>query len=241
VAVFIKQHRMQTSTLTRGFVFAMAATFGVGTIFFGCHAANAATYSITDVANGAIVSAVLPPLPIVNSPAVIWPASGTGCIGPNCFRDPFEGTAWAGSQYLSVGGNGSATYSVFAANTLKLLWGSVDQYNGIEFRGGTIGDLIIMGSDPQLYPVRAPGAGHDFVSILFTDPGAFFTSVTFFNSPGNDGFELSNITACVGLEVCANQEFLGASPLPAALPLFASGLSALAVLAWRRKRKAVTA
>jgi hypothetical protein len=30
-------------------------------------------------------------------------------------------------------------------------------------------------------------------------------------------------------------------PLPAALPLFATGLGAMGLLGWRRKRKAVTA
>jgi hypothetical protein len=34
---------------------------------------------------------------------------------------------------------------------------------------------------------------------------------------------------------------LSATPLPAALPLFASGLGALGLLGWRRKRKAIAA
>ena len=34
--------------------------------------------------------------------------------------------------------------------------------------------------------------------------------------------------------------FLQATPLPAALPLFATGLGALGLLGWRRKRKAAT-
>ena len=34
---------------------------------------------------------------------------------------------------------------------------------------------------------------------------------------------------------------VGATPLPAALPLFATGLGALGLLGWRRKRKAAAA
>jgi hypothetical protein len=208
-------------------------------LFALSNSANAATYTITDVANGPIASAILPGPPIVNSPVVLYPATGTGCIGSNCFRDPFEGTGLAGSPYLSVGANGSATYTGFGpADTLKLLWGSVDQYNGIEFTGGTLGDVTIKGSDAQLYPITAPGAGHDFVTIAFTDPGAFFTSVTFFNNPGIDAFEMDNLSACTGLgEVCRNLD--NGLPIPAALPLFASGLAGFGgLLGWRRKKKA---
>jgi hypothetical protein len=36
----------------------------------------------------------------------------------------------------------------------------------------------------------------------------------------------------------ASGNFLAPTPLPAALPLFATGLGALGLLGWRRKRKA---
>jgi hypothetical protein len=39
----------------------------------------------------------------------------------------------------------------------------------------------------------------------------------------------------------ASGEFLTSTPLPAALPLFASGLGALGLLGWRRKRKVALA
>ena len=39
----------------------------------------------------------------------------------------------------------------------------------------------------------------------------------------------------------ANIEFAAATPLPAALPLFATGLGALGLLGWRRKKKAALA
>ena len=53
--------------------------------------------------------------------------------------------------------------------------------------------------------------------------------------PGHQGFD-----SYVGTFI----DFVGTvsivpTPLPAALPLFATGLGALGLLAWRRKRKAV--
>ncbi|HEY6021844.1 MAG TPA: VPLPA-CTERM sorting domain-containing protein, partial [Candidatus Paceibacterota bacterium] len=52
-----------------------------------------------------------------------------------------------------------------------------------------------------------------------------FTSVTLAGTQIGDGVFLDNLS-------------YGLTPLPAALPLFTTGLSALAVLGWRRKRKA---
>ena len=59
-------------------------------------------------------------------------------------------------------------------------------------------------------------------------------------------FDLT-MTGCASLE-CGNSDFAvdtlisenppASAPLPAALPLFATGLGALGLLGWRRKRKA---
>ena len=65
----------------------------------------------------------------------------------------------------------------------------------------------------------------------------FFTMVTNYGS--GDSLTLTSFapeaTGCSLAEVCAT------TPLPAALPLFASGLGALGLLGWRRKRKAQAA
>jgi hypothetical protein len=57
------------------------------------------------------------------------------------------------------------------------------------------------------------------------------TSVTIIAS---EGFSLVNHLAVSGLAEVPPSE----TPLPAALPLFATGLGALGLLGWRRKRKA---
>jgi hypothetical protein len=80
------------------------------------------------------------------------------------------------------------------------------------------------------------------------DP-SFFTSAGWnLNSPGiytlaariGSGFDsLSNPTGTTGSSlVTANVSVEQATPLPATLPLFATGLGGLGLLAWRRKRKA---
>jgi type VI protein secretion system component Hcp len=64
-----------------------------------------------------------------------------------------------------------------------------------------------------------------FQNVLFT---SFSTS--FLNQTDDVSFAFAKETTTVTPT--------GATPLPAALPLFASGLGALGLLGWRRKRKA---
>jgi hypothetical protein len=66
--------------------------------------------------------------------------------------------------------------------------------------------------------------GHDEVDFDMT--GGTFQSVVL-TSSGN-AFEFANLKDSPAL-----------TPLPAALPLFATGLGALGLLGWRRKRKAL--
>jgi hypothetical protein len=79
--------------------------------------------------------------------------------------------------------------------------------------------------------------GFDFVSVFFQVGG----QLARFES-GTDG------SWCVGPGCFSDQGTNGVwavapvvTPLPAALPLFATGLGALGLLGWRRKRKAVVA
>jgi hypothetical protein len=64
----------------------------------------------------------------------------------------------------------------------------------------------------------------DFVQVIFDTPGPehqfTFLNESFSQSPGVWSDDVSAV------------------PLPAALPLFATGLGALGLLGWRRKRKA---
>jgi hypothetical protein len=62
-----------------------------------------------------------------------------------------------------------------------------------------------------------------------------------YGGPCND-FTVAQITPGMGLEINYNEGMIAvATPLPAALPLFAGGLGALGLLGWRRKRKAAAA
>jgi len=82
--------------------------------------------------------------------------------------------------------------------------------------------VSINGRSARVYklPQYAIGLQPGVYSILFTDLG-YDPSVTFdLSSTLPNGFPLAN------------------TPLPAALPLFATGLGALGLLRWRRKRKA---
>jgi hypothetical protein len=67
-------------------------------------------------------------------------------------------------------------------------------------------------------------------SFSWTDAAAVLKSTTGYGAAYGQGFEA----------VTAGQDagYYAATPLPAALPLFATGLGAMGLLGWRRKRKA---
>ncbi len=68
--------------------------------------------------------------------------------------------------------------------------------------------------------------------------GSFTTIIGLINGNSSEAFGINDAGQIVGrLDAGAGA---GATPLPAALPLFASGLGALGLLGWRRKRKAAT-
>jgi hypothetical protein len=80
---------------------------------------------------------------------------------------------------------------------------------------------------------------NDYTGVSFTVPSADFVM----------GLNTISVTMTVGdglwdgtrVSFSTVQGITAATPLPAALPLFAGGLGALGVLGWRRKRKAAAA
>jgi hypothetical protein len=132
----------------------------------------------------------------------------------NVYRTPWDDLAPYDTtlRYTSVR-NGTAGYNM-TGTSLSLFWGSVDTYNTLTFytqanAGGTgvAFNTSLLGSPT--------GSGHHLVTILtdFT-----FKSVTLFSSQA--AFEFAQ---------------LAATPLPAALPLFATGLGLMGWFARRRK------
>jgi hypothetical protein len=127
---------------------------------------------------------------------------------------------------------GSATYNV-NSNSFTLLWGSPDPYNQIAFFTGSNGTgtlLDVIGGNTTNYN------GSNLACFASTCADTLFDLVTFVASGGNIG-------SVVLTDAGAAFEFgfdpsPAATPLPAALPLFATGLGALGLLGWRRKRKA---
>ena len=146
------------------------------------------------------------------------------------YRSPFENFTPAGSQgpgygnpFASIQLGGSALYN-FAGpqNSFSILWGSPDAYNTLSFYGG------INGSGSLLFSLTGSNLliqtfGHDLLQIDFGNQ--FFQSIVLATS--SNAFEYTNLQAS-GPSVI---------PIPPAFPLFASGVGALGLLGWRRKRK----
>ena len=133
------------------------------------------------------------------------------------------------------------SFQMFANN-----WAGVDFNNGRDFSTPTLVQNavvdIITGSDPFTttdivailfgpgsdLPGENPNPWTTYTGTLFLAPGTYQirfaeTDNVFFFNQGVD-----NVSLSIGAEVV---------PLPAALPLFATGLGALGLLGWRRKRK----
>jgi len=117
---------------------------------------------------------------------------------------------------------------------------SLDPTTGAATFVGCGGNLVSGGcSGPQLDAMAASGGtlfGVDNVVtslyVLSTSTGAMtlLSAITGTNGVGIDGLSAAPMSAA------------SATPIPGALPLFATGLGALGLLGWRRKRKvAVTA
>ena len=166
------------------------------------------------------------------------PTSTTGTVEtdtvsiPGVTRSPFENYSPAGTQSTGYGlpytsiNTGSALYSFTAPmNALSIFWGSPDSYNTLSFFESSDGTgtplFSITGSS-----LLIQSYGHDLATFLDLD--GFFNSVRL-SSTGNS-FEFANLDAW---------DPPIATPLPGALPLFATGLGALGLLGWRRKRAAV--
>jgi hypothetical protein len=172
-----------------------------------------------------------PPTPVASTGSFHQDVTGNNATTT---LDPYNGTngATLALQYSAIGPGftaGSATYNI-GSSSVTVLWGSPDTYNEMEFfsaanAGGTLLDAI---NCSALTATGCSSSGYDLVtfsfspstvigSIVMEDPG------TLGSSPANQSFEYDVVTS--------------ATPLPAALPLFAGGLGLMGLLGRRKKRK----
>jgi hypothetical protein len=144
-----------------------------------------------------------------------------GSDGATLLSDGGEGIGgWAGLVYTSIEANGSATYNFVSGNGLEILWGSPDSYNTLSFYSGANGTGTLLFSITGS-ALGIQTYGHDEVDFSMT--GGTFGSVVLTTS--ENAFEFADL------------QDGQATPLPAALPLFATGLGAMGLFGWRRKRK----
>ena len=130
----------------------------------------------------------------------------------------------AGSTYLGGGGTSLNPGSLYFGN------GVTDAV--FSFRGPTgmttfyallNGIVLEQFSAPIDFGVGASGRFYGFVNLLL------FDEIQISMAPGNREFSFDNLQF---------NNAPSAVPLPAALPLFAAGLSAMGFMGWRRKRRA---
>ena len=163
--------------------------------------------------------------PLVYAPGAAGTITGSSSSN---FRSPFENFAtpgtgvgnWASLAYSSVEADASATYTFTTTNTLSILWGSPDTYNSLEFLLSGVPIETFTGADLSIQTY-----GHDLVD--FTDTVGLFNEVIL-TSQAN-AFEFADLTPGPATSL--------PTPIPGALPLFATGLGALGMLGWRRKKK----
>lgn len=215
----------------------------VGALAFWSFAqtANASPFNVTvDVDSTSFVPVdIAPPAPDSSTGTVF-----TGVVGNNLspipvYRSPFEGTPiFSTAAFSSVegpppsGGSSGSWTSLGSGNALFIFWGSVDTYNTLQFINTGTNTVVGSITGADLNPLTF-GLGHDFVALHITD-GSFFNEVTI--SSSINAFEFSDLVVCGGDRACS--PLPGITPIPAALPLFLSGIVGMGGIAgWRKRRK----
>ena len=173
----------------------------------------------------------------------------------------------ANANTYSVTGLGlSAIFTTDASNNVISITGTVGTYAGDSYDPGAIAgpvspsDIVFTGGGTNIFgmdgmlnpsaPYFGTGIGFTFVNPPVGVLGAALglcSNLAYSNCSSTDMYELFmgvNGDRRGGLLITqTSEQQTSETPLPAALPLFASGLGALGLLGWRRKRKnaAITA
>jgi hypothetical protein len=148
------------------------------------------------------------------------------------YAEPFHDV----TQYLTIKPNGPTETIVFSSayQELGLYWGSMDTYNSIEFySGGSLVDTVTGSNAAAAVAALAVGAqtndlNNRYIIISAIIGGLGFDKVVLLST--QNSFELDDLswgTTQPSVE----------TPLPAALPLFASGMAGLGFLGFFRKKR----
>ncbi len=207
---------------------------GVVAVCAFSHSASASIVSITsqDITNLPSISSIGAPTPYSNTGGNY--INITGPSSPDVYRSPFEDAstqiipaAYLSVPFTSIGSYGpypaTATYNIGNASTFVLLWGSPDSYNTLTFFSGANGGGTNLGSfsgDAATLLNGGTGLGHDLVT--FTASAGNTIGSVVFQDDGQAAFEYADP---------------GETPLPAALPLCATGAGLIGFLARRRKQR----
>jgi hypothetical protein len=164
---------------------------------------------------------------------------GLSSASANTFDWTFLGDGYSASgafigTLIGPGPGGSAEYQlsgitgVINSDPITGPSGFASADNILYFPASTVG----IDGNGQTPPTFVDSNGISF-SALTTGPWNIFNYITY-----ETGTAITNADACCGVVGTFN---VAETPLPATLPLFASGLGALGLLGWRRKRKAQAA
>ncbi len=205
------------------------------------------TYTIsgTDFAAGDFTNVLLT---LSSSPQTIEPGlqitETTTLLGGGAeFAEFYISTVSAVATPPPLVSNGGGNFSI-TVNNIQLTAATVSSNYYFDYAtngAANTGIAAFSGAGVEINPNSGSlGAGLDAFYFLGFVPGpaSTTTSYDYFCSPFSACVSFSNV------DPNANGYFFGveltpsATPLPAALPLFATGLGAMGLLGWRRKRKA---
>ena len=193
---------------------------------------------------------------VVASAAVAATLLGWGFLGTlpaqaNTYDVTFDGTNFDVNAVITT----LSTPDSLGGYDITNIQGSVSALNsGVS--GGAITGLVTNLGAPSTPPVQGTyydlgGLGWNYDDVLFTNGPAFDNNGPLFSFQTSTGTTLANLYS-VGTQFYLSVDNptalwnpgdpgtlqVSATPVPAALPLFATGLGVVCLLFWRKKRKA---
>jgi hypothetical protein len=181
------------------------------------------------------------------------PSHALSLVGTTSDASGIDGLVVDGVTYDVTFANGSynTVYSITAPTFLGNSSGSVDAANALASAMNALGVTDILGVNQMIYGQAAlfiPDAQNsdgsfDAQYVELVSPPQPQSSFGWFYLSGNTTYGFVEISSGAIIDDGGFAVFTAVSgpttntPLPAALPLFATGLGGLALLGWRRKRK----